>query len=273
MDEQVVRLVEYKDALLREKYEGHPIPMETFFESYIDGKIDLHGDLHELMRRKDLFVDYKLTWGQISFILGKFIPSILVHTQAADKKMVTAHYDRGNDFFEGFLGDTMVYTSAFFEDEEQSLEEAQLRKIRLVGEKLQLKPGQKLLDVGCGWGTLVTELADKFGVDATGVTLSKNQAAYATPRIEARGLADKARILTLDYRDIPAQKYDRISVLEMAEHVGIRKFQKFLRQMRDLLDDDGLFFLQIVGLRPTFDAHDFTWALFMSKYIFPGADA
>jgi cyclopropane fatty-acyl-phospholipid synthase-like methyltransferase len=136
-----------------------------------------------------------------------------------------------------------------------------------------LKPGEKLLDIGCGWGTLVMETAKQFGVDATGVTLSKNGADFATDRIQKRGLQDKARILTLDYRDIPQQKWNKISCLEMAEHVGIKHFQKFLRQVYGHLEDDGLFFLQIVGLRPQYDAHDITWGLFMSKYIFPGADA
>ena len=273
MAEQTTGWMEFKDAGLRERYEGQPIPMNTFVESYIDGKIDVNIDLHELMLKKERFVNYKLTWNQVGFILSKFIPSLLIHSKGIDRKFVTAHYDRGNDFFEAFLADTMVYTSGFFKSEEDTLEEAQLRKIRLVGEKLQLKEGEKLLDVGCGWGTLVLETVAQFGVDATGVTLSKNQSEFATQRIEGRKLQDRVRILTLDYRDIPAQKYNKISVLEMAEHVGIKNFQKFLRQMNGLLDDDGLFFLQIVGLRPQYDAHDITWGLFMSKYIFPGADA
>ncbi len=271
--DQIGGAVVYKDPGLEDRYHSKPIPMNTFFESYIDGKIDVEGDLHELMRKKDLFVNYHLTWNQVGFILGKFIPSLLVHTKGVDSKFVCEHYDRGNDFFEAFLADTMVYTSAYFQSREDTLEEAQLRKIRYVGEKLQLKPGEKLLDIGCGWGTLVMETAQHFGVDATGVTLSKNQTEFASGRIQARGLGEKARVLTLDYRDIPKQTWNKISCLEMAEHVGVKNFQKFLRQVHGLLDDDGLFFLQIVGLRPQYDAHDITWALFMSKYIFPGADA
>ncbi|HUB05387.1 MAG TPA: cyclopropane-fatty-acyl-phospholipid synthase family protein [Myxococcales bacterium] len=277
MVEQIRDWVEFKDPTLREKYEGRPIPMNLFFESYIDGKIDIHCDLHELMRKRDLFVNYQLTWNQVAFLLGKFIPSLLIHSKGVDKKFVCEHYDRGNDFFEAFLAESMVYTSAFFKSQDDTLEEAQLRKIRYVGEKLQLKPGEKMLDVGCGWGTLVLESAKNFGVDATGVTLSRNQSEFAEGRIKAAGMEGKARVLTLDYRDIPKTTYDKISCLEMAEHVGMKNFQKFLRQIYSLLDDDGLFFLQIVGLRPqrlgALDWNEITSALFMSKYIFPGADA
>lgn len=277
MVEQIRDWVEYKDASLREHYEGRPIPMNLFVESYLDQKIDVHCDLHELMRKRDLFVNYDVTWDQMKFLVAKFIPSLLVHSQSVDKKFVCDHYDRGNDFFEAFLAETMVYTSAFFKSQEDTLEEAQLRKVRLVGEKLQLKPGEKYLDIGCGWGTLVMESAKNFGVDATGVTLSKNQTEFASERIKSRGLEGKARVLTLDYRDIPATRYDKISCLEMAEHVGMKNFQKFMRQVYSLLDDDGLFFLQIVGLKPqklgALNFNEITSALFMSKYIFPGADA
>ncbi len=263
----------YTDPALKRRYEGHKIPMNTFFEAFIAQKVDVTGDLHQLMRQRDAFVNYRLTAEQVRFLVQDFIPSLVFHTKKADRKFVTEHYDRGNDFFQYFLGDSMVYTSAFFEDEKETLEEAQLRKIRHVGEKIHLKKGEKLLDIGCGWGTLVAETAAQFGSDSTGVTISKNQSEFATDRIKARKLQDSARVLTIDYRDIPKTRFDKITVLEMAEHVGIRNFQKFLKQVNGLLDDDGLFFLQIVGKRVQTDPHDFTWLAFMSKYIFPGADA
>jgi cyclopropane fatty-acyl-phospholipid synthase-like methyltransferase len=263
----------FRDPSLKRRYQGRKIPMNTFFEAFIAEKIDVEGDLYQLLRHRENFVNYNVTWEQVKFLVGSFIPSLLFHTKVADHRFVTEHYDRGNDFFQAFLGESMVYTSAFFDDLSDSLEQAQMRKIRYVGEKLHLKEGERLLDIGCGWGTLVLELAAEFGVDATGVTISKNQAEFAQGRIKARKLEQQARILTIDYRDIPAQRFDKISVLEMAEHVGIRNFQKFLRQVHGLLDDDGVFFLQIVGKRQETDMHDFTWLAFMSKYIFPGADA
>jgi len=133
-----------------------------------------------------------------------------------------------------------------------------------------------LLDVGCGWGTLVAYAAKNFGCDVTGVTLGKNQAKFGTNRIASNGVpADKARILCCDYREIPHGKgiYNKIVSLEMAEHVGIRRYSAFLNQMHELLDDDGIFVLQVAGCRPTWQYEDLIWGLFMNKYIFPGADA
>jgi cyclopropane fatty-acyl-phospholipid synthase-like methyltransferase len=279
--------IEVRDSALALAFQrSRRIPMSTFVERYIDGSIRVDGDLHEFFVRRDEWASYRFTWEQAKFLFTRFIPSVLVHSKAADREFVVGHYDRGNDFFEAFLGPSMVYTSAVFGSPEEDLEAAQMRKIRRVGTRLQLEPGQRLLDIGCGWGTLATVLAEERGVDATGVTLSANQAQYAGRVIAERKLQDKVRVLTLDYRDIPAQKWNAIACLEMAEHVGVRKFQRFLRQVTDLLEDDGLFFLQIVALRRPPDAlflrndrggywnaADFTWAMFMSKYIFPGADA
>ena len=198
---------------------------------------------------------------------------MLIHTQAADRKTVTGHYDRGNDFFNAFLGDIMVYTSAFFESPADTLEDAQRRKLEVVAQKIQLKRGERLLDIGCGWGTLVAHMAEQHGADATGVTLAARQAEFGTERIAQKGIQQRARILTMDYRDIPRERWNKITVLEMAEHVGIRKFQKFMRQLNGMLEEDGILFLQIAGLRRNWTAEDFTWGMFMSKYVFPGADA
>jgi cyclopropane fatty-acyl-phospholipid synthase-like methyltransferase len=279
--------IEVRDSALARAFERtRRIPMATFVERYIDGSLNVEGDLHEFIRKRDQWASYRFTWEQAKFVFTRFIPSLLIHSKAADREFVVGHYDRGNDFFEGFLGPSMVYTSAVFGSRDEDLESAQLRKIRRVGDQLQLQRGQRLLDIGCGWGTLAAVLAEERGVDATGVTLSANQAQFASKLIAGRGLQEKARVLTIDYRDIPATKWNDISCLEMAEHVGVRKFQRFLRQVSDLLEDDGIFFLQIVGLRRPpealffrndrggyWNAADFTWAMFMSKYIFPGADA
>jgi sphingolipid C9-methyltransferase len=223
-------------------------------------------------------VDYSFVADHFKFVFTRFLPEVINHSQEQDIRIGRAHYDRGNDFFGAFLGPRMVYTSGFFRSPEDSLETAQDQKIRLVCEKLQLKKGERLLDIGCGWGTLVAHAARDYGVDATGITIAEKGAEFANAQCEREGVSKSARAKVLDYRDIPKERYQKISCLEMAEHVGVRKFGRFMEQVYDLLEDDGLFFLQIAGLRAKngmlgFHFEDLVWGLFMNKYIFPGADA
>jgi cyclopropane fatty-acyl-phospholipid synthase-like methyltransferase len=197
----------------------------------------------------------------------------VVHSKAKDQKLVRAHYDRGDDFFAAFLGPRMVYTSGYFNNPGESVDQGQDQKMELVCRKLMVKPGESFLDIGCGWGTLARYAAKHHGVNATGVTLSQNQAAYGNGEIAKAGLSERARILCLDYRDTPKQKYKRIANLEMVEHVGVKNLGSFYRQVYDLLDDQGLFYMQWTGLRRRSSVEDLIWGLFMAKYIFPGADA
>jgi cyclopropane fatty-acyl-phospholipid synthase-like methyltransferase len=151
-----------------------------------------------------------------------------------------------------------------------------------VCRKLRVRPGDEVLDIGCGWGTLVARAAQHFGVRATGVTIAETGAAHGNARIERQGLADRASVECLDYRDIPRRQYDRIVSLEMVEHVGIKNLSRYLAIVHDRLKDDGLFLLQWCGLRRGGDEgvapvglrpEDMVWGLFMNQYIFPGADA
>ena len=231
--------------------------------------------------RRDL-VNFNLTKKHFEFFFTRMIPEVAIHSKSQDERIVREHYDRGDDFFEAFLGDRMVYTSAIFNDEHESLEQAQDNKMNLVCRKLMLRPGDEMLDIGCGWGTLAMHAAKNFGARSTGITISKNQTAFGNDRIAKAGLSDRARIECLDYRDIPRRQYDRISSLEMVEHVGVKNLSKYCKLVYDLLKDDGIFLLQWVGLRRGGDLgvpviglrpEDLIWGLFMSKYIFPGADA
>ncbi|CAG8491615.1 3802_t:CDS:2 [Ambispora gerdemannii] len=275
------KLEEYiiiKDPTLAGYQGRNKIPMEIFFENYFDGKIDLNGDALEIMEARHDWASFEFGFGQLKFFLTQWIPETIWHSKKQDEDQVRDHYDRGDDFYEAFLGPRMIYTAGIVSDPArcETLEELQDNKLRLVCEKVHLKKGDRLLDIGCGWGTLVAHAAKNFDVDATGVTLGIKQTAYANNRIKEYGVKnpEQARVLCLDYRDIPAQpKYDKITCLEMAEHVGVRLFHSFLLQVRDLMEDDGLFFLQIAGLRRTWQYEDFIWGLFMAKYIFPGADA
>jgi cyclopropane fatty-acyl-phospholipid synthase-like methyltransferase len=278
---QLTDLVSFQDRTLAARYSGRKIPMTTLFEAYLDGLIDIP-DMDAFLDARREIVNYALTRHHLEFFVTRFIPEVAIHSKAQDERIVREHYDRGDDFFDAFLGERMVYTSAFFRDESDSLEQAQDNKLDLVCTKLIVRPGDEMLDIGCGWGTLAMHAAKNYGAKSTGITISKNQTAFGNARIAAAGLSDRARIECLDYRDIPRRQYDRISSLEMVEHVGVKNLGKFCRLVYDLLKDDGLFLLQwtglrrggdlgvpVIGLRP----EDLIWGLFMSKYIFPGADA
>jgi cyclopropane fatty-acyl-phospholipid synthase-like methyltransferase len=265
--------VTFKNPRLAARHAKRRIPMATLYEAYFDGEVDIPGDLYAFLRQRDLFVNYKLTWKHLSWAVTHFLPEVAIHSKGQDRRIVREHYDRGNDFFGWFLGERMVYTSAFFENPNESLEQAQDNKLNLVCQKLQLRPGDRLLDIGCGWGTLARHAAQHYGVDATGVTIAERQTEFGNQAIASRGLEGRARIVCSDYRDIPAQKFDKISSLEMVEHVGVKNLVSFYRLVRDLLADEGLFLLQWTGLRRGLRPEDLIWGLFMNKYIFPGADA
>ncbi|KAF9504272.1 hypothetical protein BS47DRAFT_1386281 [Hydnum rufescens UP504] len=269
-----------KDADLKHQYgyTADRIPMQIFHDAYFEGKIDIKGDVLEALESRFDWASFGFTVELFKYVFFNFIPDVIFHTQAQDEEQIRDNYDRGNDFYEWFLGPRMIYTSGVVSDitREETLEELQDNKLKLVCDKLDLKPGDRLLDIGCGWGTLTAFAAKNYGVDATGITLAREQASFGNDRIQANGLSqDQARILCLDYRDIPKGKgrFNKIVSLEMAEHVGIRRYNAFLQEVYDLLDDNGTFVFQVAGLRPHWQYHDLVWGLFMNKYIFPGADA
>ena len=141
-------------------------------------------------------------------------------------------HDRGDDFFEASSRrPNGLYTERHFPlyDYNELPEQAQDNKMNLVCRKLMVRPGDEVLDIGCGWGTLAMHAAKNFGAKSTGITISKNQTAYGNARIAKAGLADHARIECLDYRDIPHKQYDRITSLEMVEHVGVKNLSKYCR--------------------------------------------
>lgn len=267
--------VTFHDDKLRRKYADRRIPMTRLYEAYFAGDIDLPDDerIYDFLAERDLFVKYWIVPEHLKWAVTNFVPEVLIHSIEQDKRIVRDHYDRGNDFFEWFLGERMVYTSGYFEHADQDLETAQDNKMNLVCQKLQLEPGDRVLDIGCGWGTLVAHAAKHYGCDVTGVTLAKEQTAYANRRCEAWGVADRARVLCKDYREIPDAKYDKIVSLEMVEHVGVKNLQSYYDGVYDLLADDGIFVLQWAGLRRGLRPEDLIWGLFMNKYVFPGADA
>ncbi|KAJ1915529.1 hypothetical protein H4219_004267 [Mycoemilia scoparia] len=269
--------IKIHDEELSAKYNKHKkIPMELFFERYFDGDIDIVGDCLDVFEKRYDWATFEITWSQAKFFIFQWIPELLWHSKKQDETQVRDHYDRGDDFYEAFLGPMMVYTSGMVgnPNERESLEVLQTNKLDEVCKRVQLQPGDRHLDIGCGWGTLVCHAAKNYGTQSLGITLGRNQTAHGNNKASEMGVGDRAELLCMDYRDIPRRpRYNKITCLEMAEHVGVRHFETFLHQVRDMLEDDGLFFLQIAGLRGAWQYEDFVWGLFMAKYIFPGADA
>ncbi|KAF4310308.1 Cyclopropane-fatty-acyl-phospholipid/mycolic acid synthase [Botryosphaeria dothidea] len=263
----------------RDKYYGkNKIPMHTFHEKYFDGEVEFKGDALEILEYRHDWASFKFTWGLFVFFLTGMMPEVILHTRSQDEEQVRDHYDRGDDFYAWFLGPRMIYTSGIISNinEEETLEQLQDNKLAVVCEKIELKPGERMLDLGCGWGTLAKFASVYRGAHVTGITLGKNQTAWGNSGLRRAGVPeDQSKILCMDYRDVPVPegRYHKITCLEMAEHVGIRHLSGFFRQVHDMLDDDGIFFLQIAGLRKSWQYEDLIWGLFMNKYVFPGADA
>jgi cyclopropane-fatty-acyl-phospholipid synthase len=191
--------------------------------------------------------------------------------QARDARAIAHHYDVSNEFYALFLDPLMVYTCAYYRDPDGKLEQAQQDKLDLVCRKLQLRPGETLLDIGCGWGALVIWAAQHHGVRAHGVTLSRAQADYATERIAREGLAGRCRVEYLDYRDLPPHAaYDKIAAVGVIEHVGIPNYPAFFASVRSRLRDGGLYLNHGI-------VHDFHWRRtsqteFLYRHVFPNGD-
>jgi len=272
------KYVKFKDDEARSQWSGKRIPISDLCELYLNDKVAFNGDVYEILEKhRNEFVNYKLTFSTVKFLVLQLFPNDSNSTMKdlkATKKEIAEHYDRGNDWFESFLGPRMVYTSAVFEGLDQSLEVAQDNKMSLLCNKLMLEKDETLLDIGCGWGTLLRHAAKNYCKKAIGVTLSKEGAKYCEDEAKKAGLKDKIDIICKDYREIPADlKVDKIVSVEMAEHVGLKNFQIYLGSVKRMLKDDGLFMMQVAGLRQGANWQDIAWGLFMSRYIFPGADA
>ncbi|WP_030739905.1 cyclopropane-fatty-acyl-phospholipid synthase family protein [Streptomyces sp. NRRL S-31] len=198
-------------------------------------------------------------------------PRRRLHTRRTDKQAISHHYDVGNDFYEIVLGPSMVYSCAYWEDA-GTLESAQRDKLELICAKLGLKEGQRLLDVGCGWGSMAIHAAREHGVSVVGITLSQEQAAYARKRVAEEGLADRVEIRVQDYRDVVDGPYDAISSIGMAEHVGAERYLEYARQLYSLLAPGGRLLNHQIARRPQSDESAYEVDRFIDAYVFPDGE-
>ncbi len=195
-----------------------------------------------------------------------------LHTKRTDRRAISHHYDVGNDFYELVLGPSMVYSCAYWASPDGALEDAQRDKLELIARKLDLKPGMRLLDVGCGWGSMAIHAAREYGVRVVGVTLSQEQAAYARKRVAGEGLTDRVEIRVQDYRDVTDGPYDAISSIGMAEHVGSERYLDYARDLHALLRPGGRLLNHQIGRRPRRDESAYEVDEFIDAYVFPDGE-
>jgi cyclopropane fatty-acyl-phospholipid synthase-like methyltransferase/DUF1365 family protein len=240
--------------------------------AYITGDIDVDGDLAEGFRRAwqlarsrpaagiRLGVSAKVKAAAVAARLGAIgaPPKAPVtearlsgglHTRLRDRAAIAHHYDLSNEFYELLLDETMAYSSAYFTHDGQSLAGAQRAKLDVICRKLDLRPGLRLLDVGCGWGSLVLHAAEHYGVHATGITLAAQQRDFVAKRIAERGLADRVEVRLQDYRDICESGFDAVSSIEMGEHVGEGQYPGYAGILYGALKPTGRLLLQQMSRR------------------------
>jgi len=191
------------------------------------------------------------------------------NSKARARENIAFHYDLGNDFYRAWLDPGMTYSSALFERSDDSLQAAQERKIHALLDRLELKPGQRLLEIGCGWGSLAEIAARDYGVHVTGLTLSAEQKAYADERMRKARLADRVSIELVDYRDVTG-RFDAVASVEMVEAVGQDYWPSYLQTIARVLKPGGRAAIQFISIREElFDAYASS-ADFIQTYIFPG---
>ncbi len=240
-------------------------------EAYMDGRLTIEDgtilDLLEVVVGSNRWEDggrgrSRLNKGKLKKLRALFRRN----KPKASRRNVAHHYDLGNELYSAFLDPDMQYSCAYYTDPANSLEQAQLDKKAHIAAKLRLEPGQRVLDIGCGWGGMALYLNRVADVDVLGVTLSEEQLAMARRRAEEAGVADRVKFELIDYRDVEGP-FDRIVSVGMFEHVGLAHFEEFFAKCRSLLAEDGVMLLHTIG---KFGNAGASPDPFVDKYIFPG---
>jgi cyclopropane-fatty-acyl-phospholipid synthase len=256
--------------------------------AWVSGALDVDGDLDAVLALRRRFDDAALSAGDRARLARAAArlagPGVLRRpplpaaearprgrrrSLARDRSSVRHHYDISNRFYELLLGPSMVYSCAYFADPDEPLEVAQERKLELICRKLRLRPGERLLDIGCGWGSLLLHAAARHGVSAVGVTLSEAQARYARERARRAGLAHRVDVRVADYREIGEGPFDKVASVGMYEHVGRGELDRYATRVQALLRPGGLFLNHgIARLHSDPPAGD----TFISRYVFPDGE-
>jgi len=258
-----------------------------FARAYVAGDVDIEGDIFEVLGLRDRLPEVKLTAGQVlRLIRGMSVADLRPlppppeeirlrgnrHSKERDAAAIAAHYDVGNDFYELFLGETMTYSCAVFEDEDTALDDAQAAKYELICRKLGLEPGMRLLDVGCGWGGMVIHAARHHGVHAVGVTLSRAQQELASKRVSEAGLSDLVEVRLQDYREVTDGPYDAISSIGMFEHVGEARTAEYFANLHRLLRPQGRLLNHAIARKPYKGRAAVHPRGFIHRYVFPDGE-
>jgi cyclopropane-fatty-acyl-phospholipid synthase len=233
--------------------------------AYVEGAIEVKGRAADMIKVVNALARSSLKEsGKLSRIVRTF-----QHDRKKDAEAIRYHYDVSNEFYQQFLDPNMVYSCAYFENGDEDLATAQIKKIDHILAKIKLQPGQTLLDIGCGWGALVIRAAQKYGARCVGITLSENQFSLAKERVRAAGLEHLVEIRLQDYRDATGT-FDRITSVGMFEHVGIRHLAEYFGIIHKLLADEGLAMNHgITSTDPENGETPYGGGEFIEKYVFP----
>jgi len=245
----------------------HP-NLTSLGEAYIKGEIDLHGPASEALQLAVGFARGRGAAGRRwSWPVGR-------HRRKDDALSIAHHYDISNDFYGLWLDRERVYSCAYFHDGDETLDIAQQKKLDLICRKLQLLPGERLLDIGCGWGALLRWAARHYGVKGVGITLSRQQHDYAQQKIREEGLADRIEIRLQDYRDVPQdERFDKIASVGMFEHVGVRNLSTYFSAISKMLRPGGLVLNHGITSRSTDDDEVRAGGGdFIDRYVFPNGE-
>ena len=237
---------------------------------YVEQELDVEGDVRDIVRMGEALSVSSPTGATDRSRVRKWFR----HTRLFDRKAVRHHYDVGDDFFALWLDRRRVYSCAYFRRADDTLDIAQEQKLDHICRKLRLAPGERLLDVGCGWGALIQWAAERYRARALGVTLSENQYEYARRRIHEAGLEDRCEVRLLDYRDVPEDEpFDKIASVGMFEHVGRKNLPLYFGKLRRLLRPGGLVLNHGITLNaPELRELGSGIGEFIDDYVFPGGE-